>query len=59
MKSTQQATHNHKRAGAVMVLQTTTELAQVTTVTGGDTFWVKVADLTLVGEEPARKAAKG
>ena len=46
MKKIQEATHNHKRAGAVVVLQSTAELAQIVTVAGGDTFWVKVADLT-------------
>lgn len=46
MKNIQQATHNHKRAGAVVVLQSTAELARVRVSTSGDEFWVKLADLT-------------
>jgi hypothetical protein len=58
MKKTHEATHNHKRAGAVVVLQSTGELAQVLTVTGGDTFWVKVVDLTQVPGDRVQKTAK-
>ena len=50
MKNNQQATHNHKRAGAVVVLESTAELAKVLTPATGDEFWVKLSDLTeLVG----------
>jgi hypothetical protein len=45
MKNTEQATHSHKRAGAVVILQSTAELAQVVT-SSNDTFWVKLADLS-------------
>jgi hypothetical protein len=50
MKINQQATHNHKRAGAVVLLESTAELAKVMTPANGDEFWVKLTDLTeLVG----------
>lgn len=50
MKAIQQATHNHKRAGAVVVLHSTEGLAKILIPTSGDEFWVKREDLTeLVG----------
>jgi len=50
MKAIQQATHNHKRAGAVVVLDSTEGLAKVLIPISGDEFWVKREDLTeLVG----------
>jgi len=50
MKNNQQATHNHKRAGAVVVLESTAELAKVLIPASGDEFWVRLTDLTsLVG----------
>jgi hypothetical protein len=64
MKAIQQATHNHKRAGAVVVLHSTEGLAKVRIPTSGDEFWVKRADLTeLVGgvvEEikPSKKVSR-
>jgi hypothetical protein len=58
MKKTQQATHNHKRVGAVVVLQSTAELAQVVTTNSGDTFWVKLADLTELGADQEQKPGK-
>jgi hypothetical protein len=57
MKNIHQATHNHKRAGAVAVLQSTAELAQVVT-SGNDTFWVKLADLTELGAAVESKGSK-
>jgi hypothetical protein len=45
MISTKQATHHHKRAGAVAVLQSTADLARVHVVTSGEEFWVKLSDL--------------
>ncbi len=45
MKNNTQATHNHKRAGAVVVLESTAELAKVLTPSG-DEFWVKLTDMT-------------
>ena len=45
-----QATHNHKRVGAVVVLESTAELAKVVIPESGDEFWVRLTDLTeLVG----------
>jgi len=46
MKNNQQATHDHKRAGTVVVLESTGELAKVLIPTTGDEFWVKLIDLT-------------
>jgi hypothetical protein len=52
MKNNLQATHHHKTAGAVVVLESTTQLARVSIPTKGDEFWVKLTDLTeLVGGE--------
>ncbi|MGD1211844.1 MAG: hypothetical protein ABR973_10875 [Candidatus Acidiferrales bacterium] len=48
MKNNQQATHNHKRAGAVVVLESTAELAKVLIPASGDEFWVRLTDLTLL-----------
>ena len=58
MKKIHEATHNHKRAGAVVVLQSTGELAQVVTTIGGDTFWVKLADLTELASDHEEKPSK-
>ncbi len=50
MKTTQHATHNHKRAGAAVLLESTAELGKVLIPASGDEFWVKLTDLTeLVG----------
>jgi len=46
MKNNQQATHSHKREGAVVILQSTSELARVLVSATGDEFWVKLIDLT-------------
>jgi hypothetical protein len=56
----EQATHNHKRAGAVRLLESTNELAKVVVPSSGDEFWVKLTDLTQVGSvieksKPAKK----
>jgi hypothetical protein len=59
MKQIQRATHNHKRLGAVVVLQSTAELAQIVTVVSGDSFWVKVADLTQLAGDQEQKSGKG
>jgi hypothetical protein len=57
MKNTTEATHNHKRVGAVVVLRSTAELAEVVVPSSGDHFWVKVAELTKLGEDtPKRKS---
>ena len=50
MKNHQPATYSHKRAGAVVLLESTAELAKVLIPASGDEFWVKLTDLTrLVG----------
>lgn len=46
MKDNRQATHNHKRSGAVVILESTAELARVLVPASGDEFWVKQIDLT-------------
>jgi hypothetical protein len=46
---TKQATHNHKRAGEVVLLESTAELGKVLVLASGDEFWVKLADLTQLG----------
>lgn len=64
MKNNQQATHNHKRAGAVLVLESTAELAKVLVPASGDEFWVKLVDLTLLVDgvieksKPAKKQSR-
>ena len=50
MKNSNQATHNHKRAGTVIVLRSTAELAEVQVPSSGDHFWVKIKDLTKLAE---------
>jgi hypothetical protein len=46
MKNSREATHDHKRVGTVVVLESTGELAKVLIPTTGDEFWVKLIDLT-------------
>jgi hypothetical protein len=46
MKNNRAATHNHKREGAVVLLESTTELARVAVLRSGDEYWVKLVDLT-------------
>jgi hypothetical protein len=60
MKSIPEATHRHKRLGAVAVLQSTSELAKIAMPVSGEEFWVKISDLSeLNAEVPAKsKAAK-
>jgi hypothetical protein len=58
MKNNQQATHDHKRAGAVVLLESTEVLGKVLT-TNGDEFWVKLTDLTLVGSDVIEKSKVG
>lgn len=59
MKNNQQATHNHKRAGAVVVLQSTAELAKVLVPGSGDEFWVKLVDLTVLAASEVEKPKSG
>jgi len=58
-KNIRRATHNHKRAGAVVVLQSTAELAKVLVPTSGDEFWVKLADLTELAGGVVEKTKAG
>jgi len=57
----QQAKHNHKRVGAVVVLESTAELAKVLVAGSEDEFWVKRTDLTqlvngvMVESKPGKK----
>jgi hypothetical protein len=46
MKNNQQATHDHKKVGAVIVLESTGQLAKVVIPTTDQEFWVKLEDLT-------------
>jgi hypothetical protein len=48
MKNNQQATHDHKRAGLVVLLESTAVLGKVLVPASGDEFWVKLEDLTLL-----------
>jgi hypothetical protein len=45
MKNNQSATHSLKRAGSVVLLESTTVLGKVLNPSG-DEFWVKLSDLT-------------
>ncbi len=50
MTNRQPATHNHKRVGAVVLLESTAVLGKVLNPASRDEFWVKLSDLTqLVG----------
>jgi hypothetical protein len=50
MTKNREATHSHKRAGSVVLLESTGELAKVLLPASGDEFWVRLTDLTqLVG----------
>lgn len=46
MKKNQQAEHNHKRVGAVVLLESSAFLGKVLVPASGDEFWVKLTDLT-------------
>ncbi len=50
MKNTNQATHSHKRMGAVIVLRSTAELAEIQIPSSGEHFWVKLTELTKLAE---------
>jgi hypothetical protein len=58
MKSIPDATHRHKRLGAVVVLQMTSELAKIVMPVSGDEFWVKVSELSeLTADAPPKAKA--
>ena len=46
MKDGEHATHKHKRLGEVVLLRSTSELAQVLTFTTREKLWVKLTDLS-------------
>jgi hypothetical protein len=56
---TKQATHNHKRAGEVVLLESTAELGKVLVLASGDEFWVMLTDLTQLGGTVAEKSKLG
>ena len=58
MKNSNQATHNHKRVGEVIVLRSTAELAEIQIPTSGDRFWVKVAELTKLSDDVGGRKSK-
>lgn len=51
MENINQATHNHKRVGAVVVLRSTAELAEILVPSSHDHFWVKRFDLTKLADD--------
>jgi hypothetical protein len=50
VKNSNQATHNHKRVGAVIVLRSTAELAEVQIPSSGDHFGVRLTERTKLAE---------
>ncbi|HKN59621.1 MAG TPA: hypothetical protein VJW93_00475, partial [Candidatus Acidoferrales bacterium] len=58
MKNNHQATHDHKRAGAVVLLESTAVLGKVLTPSG-DEFWVKLEDLTDLASVGTEKTKAG
>jgi hypothetical protein len=63
MKNNRQATHNHKRAGTVVLLESTAVLGKVLTASG-DEFWAKLTDLTelasgVIEQNKASKKRRG
>jgi len=53
MNDGEHATHRHKRLGEVVLLRSTSELAQILTLSG-EKFWVKLTDLTEVTENAGK-----
>jgi hypothetical protein len=60
MTGSDNATHKHRRLGEVVVLQSTTELAQVLTLDTRERMWVKQIDLSVLTEKvvPVRAGRK-
>jgi hypothetical protein len=54
MSETRNATHWHKTQGAVVLLESTAQLAKILIVDKGEVIWVKLAQLS----EGARKLPK-
>ena len=59
MKNKHEATHTHKRAGAVILLRSTVELTEVQVPSNGDRFWVKTADLTKLPDSADKRGLPG
>lgn len=59
VKNNNEATHNHKRAGAVIVLRSTAELAEIQIPSSGEHFWVKLIDLTKLPKSAGALTRKG
>jgi hypothetical protein len=59
MKNNQSATYSHKRAGAVVLLETTAELAKVLIPGSGAEFWVRLTDLTQLAGSVIEKSKPG
>jgi hypothetical protein len=61
MKNNEQAEYNHKKMGAVVLLESSALLGKVLVSVSGDEFWVKLTDLTPLMDSvtekgnPARK----
>lgn len=51
MKNINQVTHSHRRVGAVVVLRSTAELAEILIPSSRDHFWVKRSDLTKLADD--------
>jgi hypothetical protein len=52
------ATHRHKTHGAVVLLETTAQLAKVLVVDQGDEMWVKLTDLLEGAQAITKKRAR-
>jgi hypothetical protein len=51
----QQATHRHSRAGAVVLLESTNQLAKVLVLDEQDEIWVRLVDLAPFGDGAVQK----
>lgn len=56
MSGGEHPTHRHKRLGEVLLLHSTAELGQVSTLSNGEKLWVKLTDLSdlVKNEKPNR-----
>jgi hypothetical protein len=55
----QQATHMHSRAGAVVLLESTNQLAKVLVLDEQDEIWVRLVDLAPLGDGAVQKTQGG
>jgi hypothetical protein len=51
----QKATHRHSRAGAVVLLESTNQLAKVLVLDEQDEIWVRLVDLVPFGDGAVQK----